>query len=70
MNNEPRRPREPGTATSRQVRAIFAIARRQQVDPLSLVRERFGIECLEELSRREASALIDELQGRATEVVF
>lgn len=70
VNPEPRRPGEPGTATSNQVRAIFAIARRQQVDALSLVRERFGIADVEGLSRRDASTLIDELQGRATELVF
>jgi hypothetical protein len=57
-----------GTATQSQVRAIFAIARRQQVDPATLVRERFNVERLENLTIREASTLIDELKRGAVEV--
>ena len=53
---------EVGTATQSQVRAIFAIARRQRVDPANLVRERFNVERLEDLSIREASTLIDDLK--------
>ena len=53
---------EVGKATQSQVRAIFAIARRNRVDPKNLVRERFGLERLEDLSIREASSLIDDLK--------
>ena len=59
---------EIGTATQSQVRAIFAIARRQRVDPTNLVRERFNVERLEDLSIREASTLIDDLKRGAVEV--
>ncbi len=57
-----------GTATQSQVRAIFAIARRQRVDPASLVREQFNVERLEDLSIREASTLIDDLKRGEVEV--
>ena len=57
-----------GSATQSQVRAIFAIARRQRVDPANLVRERFNVERLEDLSIREASTLIDDLKRGAVEV--
>ena len=66
-NGNPDRP-AAGTATQSQVRAIFAIARRQRVDPQSLVQERFHRDRLEDLSIREASSLIDELKRRTTEV--
>ena len=58
---------EVGTATQSQVRAIFAIAKRQRVDPANLVRERFNVERLEDLSIREASTLIDDLKRGAVE---
>ena len=57
-----------GTATQSQVRAIFAIARRQAVDPTNLVRERFHLDRPEDLSIREASMLIDELKRGVVEV--
>jgi hypothetical protein len=61
--------RQPiGRATQSQVRAIFAIARRQQVDPATLVRERFNVERLENLTIREASTLIDDLKRGEVEV--
>ena len=56
------------SATQSQIRAIFAIARRQRVDPANLVRERFNVELLEDLSIREASTLIDDLKRGAVEV--
>jgi len=59
---------EVGTATQSQVRAIFAIAKRQRVDPANLVRVRFNVERLEDLSIREASTLIDDLKRGAVEV--
>ena len=55
-------------ATKSQIRAIHAIARRQQVDPQSLVQERFQRNRLEDLSIREASSLIDELKSAQTGV--
>ena len=55
-------------ATKSQIRAIHAIARRQQVDPQSLVQDRFQRNRLEDLSIREASTLIDELKRGAVEV--
>jgi len=57
-----------GTATQSQVRAIFAIARRQRLDPLGLIQERFHRDRLEDLSIREASSLIDDLKRRTVEV--
>ncbi len=59
---------EVGTATQSQVRAIFAIARRQRVDPATVVRERFNVDRPEDLSIREASSLIDDLKRGAIEV--
>ena len=56
------------SATQSQVRAIFAIARRQRVDPATVVRERFNVERPEDLSIREASTLIDDLKRGAIEV--
>ena len=44
----------PGAATQSQVRAIFAIARKQGLDPASLVREWFSVDRPEDLSIREA----------------
>ncbi|MDA0660787.1 MAG: hypothetical protein O3C60_18435, partial [Planctomycetota bacterium] len=59
---------EVASATQSQVRAIFAIARRQRADPAILVRERFNVERPEDLSIREASTLIDDLKRGAIEV--
>ncbi len=53
---------EGGSATQSQVRAIFAIARRNRVDPKDLVLERFGLDRPEDLSIRDASSLIDDLK--------
>ena len=53
---------EGGSATQSQVRAIFAIARRNRLDPKNLVLERFGLERPGELSIRDASSLIDDLK--------
>jgi hypothetical protein len=66
-NGQRTRP-QAGTATQSQIRAIFAIARRQGVDPLNLVRDRFHRERLEDLSIRDASSLIDELKRGVGEV--
>lgn len=48
-------------ATSAQVRALHSIATRQNFNLTELLRERFHIYKAEELSLREASQLIDEL---------
>ncbi len=57
--------RHSGTVTQNQVRAIFSLAHRQRIDPQRLASERFGIDRIEDLSIREASALIDELKRNA-----
>jgi len=54
-------------ATQSQVRAIFAIARGQGVNPSQQARERFNVHRLDDLSIREASSLIDELKRGAAE---
>ena len=50
-------------ATSSQVRALHAIATRQNFNLTELLREKFHIYKAEELSLREASGLIDELNA-------
>jgi hypothetical protein len=50
-------------ATQSQVRAIFAIGKRRQLDPRDLVQQRFGLNSVDQLSIREASRLIDELNA-------
>ena len=50
-------------ATSAQVRALHSIATRQQFSLTDLIRDRFHIYKAEELSLREASSLIDELNA-------
>ena len=54
-----------GTVTQNQLRAIFSLARRQRIDPQRLAGERFGVDRIEDLSIREASAMIDELKRNA-----
>ena len=49
-------------APAHKVRAIFAIARRNRLDPKNLLLERFGLERPEDLSIRDASSLIDDLK--------
>ena len=66
LKSQPRT--QPGTITQSQLRAIFAISRRQRLDLATLVRERFQVERPEALSIREASALIDELKRGTAEV--
>jgi hypothetical protein len=50
-------------ATSSQVKAIYAIARRYQVNVTTLLQERFRVSLPEELSVQEASQVIDELKA-------
>jgi hypothetical protein len=52
-------------ATPSQVRAIHAIANRQAIDLSTLLPSRYRVETAEELSIRDASRLIDELQGES-----
>ena len=51
--------------TDNQLRAIYGLARRLQLSPLRLVRERFRLEHVEELDIRQASQLIEELKSCA-----
>jgi hypothetical protein len=57
--------RRDGTrrATARQVRALYAIADRQQLDAAGLVQSRYGVDKPEDLSITEASELIDSLKA-------
>ena len=50
-------------ATQSQVRAIHAIAQRQQIDLAALLFNRFSIRTPQELSLADASALIDEMKS-------
>jgi hypothetical protein len=56
-----RRPRLPATAS--QVRAIIAIARKQDVDLEGVLRNDYGVDQPEELSLSQASKLIDQLKA-------
>lgn len=51
--------------TDNQLRAIYGLARRLQLSPLRLVRERFRLEHVEDLDIRQASQLIEELKSCA-----
>jgi hypothetical protein len=55
--------RSTGPCSASQVRALRAISRRRGLDLDGLVGERFGVDQPEELSRADASRLIDELQA-------
>lgn len=52
-------------ATSSQVRAIHAIANRNQVDLTGLLGSRFGVTRPDDLGIRDASKLIDQLKSEA-----
>jgi len=60
------RTRAPRPATANQVKAIHAIARRQNTDLVGLLRHEYEIERPEELSIRQASELIDRLKNSDT----
>ena|SRR5438874_4189193 len=55
----------PPPATAAQLRALAAISRQERVVLVDLVRQQFGVGRPEELSKAQASALIDQLKGRA-----
>ncbi len=59
--------RSEASITQSQLRAIFAIAKRRQIDPLYLVRDRFSKHRVDDLTIREASSLIDELKQSPAE---
>ncbi len=61
-HGKPSRPRKPATAN--QVKAILAIAAKQNADLDGLLQE-FGATCLEDLTLAEASQLIDQLKAAA-----
>ncbi|MDP1563731.1 MAG: hypothetical protein Q8M16_20305 [Pirellulaceae bacterium] len=63
INGQSSRPLNGRYATQSQIRAIFAIGKRQQVDPRELVRQMFNVNSVDELSVREASQLIDQLNA-------
>jgi hypothetical protein len=54
---------EVARATQSQIRAIFAISKRQGLDPQALISERYRVHRMEDLTIREASALIDDLKN-------
>ena len=54
---------EVARATQSQIRAIFAISKRQGLDPHTLISERFRVHKMEDLTIREASSLIDDLKN-------
>ena len=56
---------EVARATQSQIRAIFAITKRQGLDPHTVISERFRVHRMEDLTIREASAIIDELKSGA-----
>ena len=56
---------EVARATQSQIRAIFAISKRQGLDPHTVISERFRVHKMDELTIREASALIDDLKSSA-----
>ena len=53
---------EVARATQSQIRAIFAISKRQGLDPHTVINDRYRVHKMEELTIREASALIDDLK--------
>jgi hypothetical protein len=62
-NGNGHRPGSVRRATQSQVRALWAIAERQQVDLGQCLRDQFGVNGPDALSITQASQLIDELKG-------
>ena len=58
------RPAKP--ATPSQIKAIYAIARRQHADLEGLLGDQYGVERPEDLTLAEASALIDQLKAASS----
>lgn len=59
---------KPSPATQSQLRAIFGIARRLNLDPQQIVVEQFNLHTVDQLSIRQASQLIDQLKRLPSEV--
>src|SRR5258708_5214103 len=55
--------RAPKPATPNQIKAIRAIARRQNADLVGLLGDEFGVEMPEDLTLSQASAFIDRLKA-------
>lgn len=53
----------PRRATASQIRALHAIAKRQNLDATNVVQSRFGVDRPEDLSITQASELIDSSKG-------
>jgi hypothetical protein len=56
-------PRSGTPATASQVKAICAIARQREADLVAILRSEYDVQRPEELTLRQASALIDRLKG-------
>jgi hypothetical protein len=56
-------PRSGKPATASQVSAIRSIARQREVDLVAILRSEFDVETPEDLTLRQASAVIDRLKG-------
>ena len=56
-------PRSGKPATARQVKAICSIARQREADLVAILRSEYDVERPEDLTLRQASALIDRLKG-------
>jgi hypothetical protein len=52
-------------ATTAQIRALHAIANRQQLDLAAEIESRFGMKCPDDLSLEQASQLIDAIKPSA-----
>ena len=55
--------RAPMPATANQIKAIRAIARRQNADLTGLLGDEFGVAMPEDLTLSQASAFIDQLKA-------
>ena len=62
-NGQPAKQAERPVTTA-QVRAIRALADRNQIDLVALLKERFKLQRADDLSLKEASRLIDELKSQ------
>ena len=60
-------PQPPATAA--QVRAVQAIAKQQRLELAETLRQQFGVSRPEDLSKSQASSLIDQLKARGAAAV-
>ena len=61
-------PTRSGSVTPNQLKAIYALTRRQRLNAQKLVHERFDRYVPEDLTLREASELLDELKQEQSEL--